>query len=355
MRKLATALIILSIVYISMAQQTTPHEALTVLCYNVENLFDTIDDPNTDDADFLPTGANHWTAHRYSLKLERIAQVLSRAGGYHYPVLVGLVEVENEATIRDLVEHTPLRGAGYSYVITQSADPRGIDVALLYRPDIFHLERTSEYNVRFDHQPEKHSRHILLVDGSIAGEPISLMLCHLPSRRGGVRQSEPYRRAVACRMRRIADSLYLSDPKRHLIIMGDFNGLPSEPASAIDLGAKQELPSMYLSSTAERLVLYNLSAQPARFAPSGSYYYRGVWEQIDQFIVSESLFEQGRGLRYRLGSARNYAPRYLGRPPKVAGFLQPWRTYRGKHYTAGYSDHYPIVLELELWQRAREE
>lgn len=343
-------LFFLCTVCFSMAQQTNKITRMTVLCYNVENLFDTIDDPRTDDNDFLPNGANHWTVHRYQRKLERIAQVVSHAGEYRWPALVGLVEVENEQTIQDLIQRTSLRRMGYHYLVTSSADPRGIDVALLYRPDLFSLDDWQEYNVRFENEPEKHSRHVLFAHGAIGGVPLSLMLCHMPSRRGGVRKTEKYRRAVATRMRQLCDSLHQSEPERHILIMGDFNGLPEEAASSIDLGAKLELPMMYLQERTNTLTLYNLSAQTPEFTPPGSYYYRGGWEQIDQFIASESLLTETSSLRYVLGSARSYAPYYLGHKPKCAGYLVPWRTYVGRHYLGGYSDHYPIVLVLERFE-----
>lgn len=321
---------------------------LSVLCYNVENLFDTIDDPHTDDNAFLPTGANRWMPHRYWRKLERIAEVISRSGAYLYPAFVGLTEVENESVIRDLVTHPRLEGAGYRYIVTEGRDPRGIDVALLYRPEIFNLEHTRACNVRIQDEPERHLRHILLVTGRIEGEVLHIMLCHLPSRRQGARVTEPYRRAVARRMRQICDSLYRADPSDHILIMGDFNGMPSEVATRVDLGASLELPSTFSVSLSQELQLYNLSATTPEGTPPGSYYYRGRWEQIDQFIASESLLSGRHTLCYKQGSAHTYAPRYLGRRPRCAGYLAPWATYRGTHYLGGYSDHYPICLTLEV-------
>lgn len=329
-----------------MATEQPKARELSVLCYNVENLFDTIDDPRTDDNAFLPQGANRWTSRRYWRKLGRIAEVISRAGGHQFPALVALVEVEHEAVLRDLVTHTALASAGYRYVLTSGSDPRGIDVALLYRASDFVLEDWQEYNVRLEHEPERHLRHILRVSGHIGREELHVFVCHLPSRREGARRTEPYRRAVARRMRQICDSLYVARPEGHQLIMGDFNGLPDEAATAVDLAAALELPHAPPQQRSGSLRLYNLSAKVPEGIPPGSYYYRGRWEQIDQFIASESLLIEDCGLRYVAHSACNYAPRYLGHRPRCAGFLAPWATYRGTHYSGGYSDHYPIRLSL---------
>lgn len=340
-------LLFLAAIYWTMAADNPKTRELGVLCYNVENLFDTIDDPRTDDNAFLPRGAYHWTPHRYWRKLRRIAEVISRSGAYHFPTLVGLVEVENEAVVRDLVSHTALMKAGYRYLVTSGRDPRGIDVALLYRPKDFVLDSWREYNVRIEREPERHLRHFLLATGRIGSEVLHVLLCHLPSRREGARLTEPYRRAVARRMRQICDSLYVANPSAHILIMGDFNGLPEEAATVVDLAARLELPRELLGGEQNGLRLYNLSSSSPEGTPPGSYYYRGRWEQIDQFIASESLLRPTSRLRYVMGSARSYAPRYLGRRPRCAGFFAPWATYRGTHYLGGYSDHYPICLTLE--------
>lgn len=332
----------------TMAADKPKTRELSVLCYNVENLFDTIDDPRTDDNAFLPSGAYHWTPLRYWRKLGRIAEVIARSGGFRFPALVGLVEVENERVVRDLAQHTTLAKAGYRYVLTSGRDPRGIDVALLYRPEVFALQRRQEYNVRIEREPERHLRHFLLATGRIEDQTLHILLCHLPSRREGARHTEPYRRAVTKRMRQICDSLYKTNPAAHILLMGDFNGEPSEAATTIDLDARLELPASPSPLPQNELRLYNLSASAPEGTPPGSYYYRGRWEQIDQFIVSESLLSSDSKLRYQAKSAHSYAPRYLGHRPRCVGFFAPWATYRGSRYMGGYSDHYPIYLTLEV-------
>lgn len=334
---------------LSLTQATAQPLSYTLMSYNVENLFDIVDDPTTEDEDFLPEGANLWSHKRYRRKLERIAQVVSRAGGLSWPAFVGLVEVENGDTLSDLLRLTPLRKAGYAYSITQSADPRGIDVALLYRKELFEPTDFREYPIYFDGYPNKTTRNLLQVSGLFRGKYLlNLLVCHFPSRREGVRQSEGFRRGVARKLREICDSLHHAQQGQgHFVIMGDFNGSPEEPATRSDLGAELSMPRKGLEQSSDTLRLYNAFARlPSLEAPAGSYCFRGVWEQLDQIIISESLLQSKAQLRYHHGSARNYCPSYLGHEPRQGGHLVPWRTYAGPHYQGGYSDHFPVLIEL---------
>lgn len=337
---------------LDLCAQPPPKRLHTLMCYNVENLFDTVDDPSVRDEEFLPESHKHWDSHRYRRKLDRIAQVIGRAGGDYWPTLVGLVEVENEQTLDDLLRLTSLRRADYGYVIAHGADPRGIDVAILYRRGLFALEASQEVEILFDHEPDKATRHLLHLSGRLEGKHwLDIWVCHFPSRREGVRRSEGYRRLVAQSLRARCDSLWgLAGEPRHQIIMGDFNGEPHELATARDLEAETTWDETYLADGSDhRLRLYNLFARPQPQGTSpGSYCYRGVWQQIDQMLISSSLLVASSPIRYRLGSARNYCPSYLGREPRQAGYLVPWRTYAGSRYLGGYSDHYPIVAQLEI-------
>lgn len=107
--------------------------------YNVENLFDCEHDTLKNDREFMPESVKKWTYFRYRDKLLKIAKVIVAAGEEYVPDLVALCEVENEHVIRDLTRYSPLKEAGYRYVMTTSPDQRGIDVALLYQPGTFRL------------------------------------------------------------------------------------------------------------------------------------------------------------------------------------------------------------------------
>lgn len=334
-------------------------DSITIMSYNVENLFDTIDDVQTDDEEFTPQGSKHWTKYRYYKKLRHLAQVVSRVGGKHWPSLVCLVEVENAGVLNDLLSQTALGKKGYKYVITHSQDPRGIDVAFLYRPSELTLVSRQELNPIFTQDPERKSRNVLELHLRLNnGEELYVFGVHLPSRREGVKISEPLRCDVARLIRSRCDSIYeiLTTEQRkhtHFIIMGDFNEEAHEEAIAHELGSLSQLPRADESSLGDTLQLYSLmhpriEPRNKKQFPRGSYCYQRVWTQLDHFIISESMLKEHAHLRYISGSARNYFASYLASEQVVAGFPTPWRTYGGNHYIGGYSDHYPIVLRLSI-------
>ncbi len=322
---------------------------MVIMSYNVENLMDTLDNPATADEDFTPTGRNAWTSHRYAEKLERIAEVISRAGGTQWPALVGLVEVENASTLDDLLERTPLGAKGYRYIITEGNDPRGIDVALLYRPEVIDLVQWEAKEIPFT-EADKRSRPLLLAQMRLStGQELNVGVAHFPSRRGGADETESYRRESARALRSACDSLF-AEGKRHFVLMGDFNGEPEEVATRVDLGASLDWPRDGKGSKSDALQLYSL-LHPRRVSPGaqyGTYLFRGTWSQLDHLIISGSLLEKGSSLRYVNDSAEVYAPDYLSRETGSAGQRAPWRTYRGPHYDGGYSDHYPVLLRLAI-------
>lgn len=332
-------------------------KSLTIMSYNVENLFDTINNPSTDDDDFTPTGGRQWTRHRYYQKLNHIAQVIARAGEVDWPAIIGLVEIESRIALDDLLERTPLSKAGYRYVMTTGQDPRGINTALLYRPKYIDLIKHREYTIHFADEPNKRSRNLLHAHLALPdGEELHAFVVHLPSRREGALLTEPSRREVCRYLRQICDSLYTdglgtTSSMRHFIIMGDFNSEPNERPLVQDLGVGLSLPNGYEPERADRLALYNLMTpgieprQGQEDVP-GSYCYRGVWSQLDQFVASHTLWHSASIWRYEAGSATNYAPEYLRRVKDAHTTIEPYRTYQGDYYVGGYSDHYPIVMRL---------
>lgn len=320
---------------------------LIVVCYNVENLLDTIDDPYTTDEEFTPEGAKRWTSHRYRRKLERIATVLGRIGEARWPDLIGLVEVEHAGVLEDLLRLTPLGRQGYRYVLTTSPDERGMDVALLYRSGRISLEASRSYSIPWT-DVRKRSRDLLQARLRLPnGEILHTWVVHLPSRRGGVSATEGYRREACRTLRTLCDSVVRHSP--HLLVMGDFNGEPHEPATRLDLGASLE--AVYTPSS--ELRLHNLCSrgvlrQHDATSQYGTYCFRGVWSQLDQIIVSGSMLSPESRVRYQAGSVAVYAPPYLRRGAVYAGQRAPWRTYAGHHYVGGYSDHFPVVVRLSL-------
>ncbi|MDY3090634.1 MAG: endonuclease/exonuclease/phosphatase family protein [Porphyromonas sp.] len=340
------------------APHSKPIDSMTLMSYNVENLFDTINDPDTDDDEFTPEGSKHWTKYRYYHKLEQLARVISRVGGKHWPALVCLVEVENRTVLDDLLRHTALGRKGYRYEITSSPDPRGIDVALLYLPDHFSIEGRWEHQVQFSLDPERRSRNLLELKLRLPNDDILYVwAAHWPSRREGAKATEPYRRDVARLIRQQCDSIYAQldatgRSSTHFALMGDLNEEAHEPAIKQELGALHHLPA-HEDLLSPHLSLYAMM-HPAverhnkRHAPRGSYVYQRSWSQLDHFILSQSLLVHSSHTQYISGSARNYYASFLGGKDVVAGYPAPYRTYGGPHYMGGYSDHYPIVLRLRL-------
>ncbi|MDY5858074.1 MAG: endonuclease/exonuclease/phosphatase family protein [Porphyromonas sp.] len=340
------------------ATPVKPIDSITLMSYNVENLFDTINDPDTDDDEFTPEGSKHWSKYRYHQKLKQLARVISHVGGKHWPALICLVEVENRLVLDDLLRHTALGRQGYRYEITRSLDPRGIDVALLYLPSLLLVEERREHRVQFTQDPERRSRNLLELKLRLPNnDTLYAWAAHWPSRREGAKASEPFRRDVARLIKLHTDSIYeqLSPEERlrtHFAIMGDLNEEAHEPAIKQELGALHHLPA-HDDVLSPHLSLYammhpDVERHNKRHAPRGSYVYQRSWSQLDHFILSQSLLVHSSHTQYISGSARNYFASFLGGKNIVAGYPAPYRTYGGPHYMGGYSDHYPIVLRLRL-------
>lgn len=321
-----------------------------VMTYNVENLLDTIDRIDTEDDEFTPEGSKRWGTYRYYRKLERIAQVISRAGEEAWPRLVALQEIEHGGVVGDLIQRPALQRAGYAYLTTNSDDPRGMDVALLYRSQDMPLIEHRTYRVPLP--DNKRTRDILHATLRLASdEPLHALVAHLPSRRSGAKLSEGYRRAFGRYLRGICDSLYQAEGEAvRILIMGDFNGEPNELATRAELGACPEDEYSEAPSQGDRigLELINLAPQRSKDKPRGTYCYRGVWSQLDQCIISRALYQRAKGIGYVPHSLEIFAPAYIRRGKAHAGIEPPWRTYAGDYYAGGYSDHFPLRLRLTL-------
>ena len=298
-----------------------------VVSYNVENLFDTKDDPATNDDDFLPGGKMNWTDARYRQKLDHLAEAITWAGDGP-PVIVGLTEVENATVLKDLIATGPLKNAGYTIIHFDSPDERGIDVALLVRTDFANVLHAEALRVDLGHD---RTRDVLYVVLQLAGgDTLRVFQNHWPSRGGGERESAPKRMAAARVVRAKLDDLFATAPKAKVLIMGDFNDYPDNASIRNGLGAACDL-----SATAD---LFDLMCtdQPAN---SGSYQYQGEWGWLDQMIVSKALMS-GTGIIIGPASAC-HDERLLFKHPKYGP--SPDKTYSGGHYKGGYSDHLPVV------------
>lgn len=309
--------------------------AATIAFYNVENLFDTIDDPRTNDAEFLPDGSNRWTQKRYQAKLENLAKVISGIGSEFVsggPAVIGLSEIENRGVLEDLINTPPLKGLGYEIVHYDSPDSRGVDVALLYKPSVFRLVNSTSNRLHVPGNPHFRTRDQLVVTGKLHGDLISVIVNHWPSRGSG-----PEFRYEAARLsRQLSDSLMKAHSNAKIFIMGDLNDDPVDRSVTKVLGAKGK------PNEVKKNGLFNPMWQLYRNG-IGSLAYRDAWNLFDQIIISEPVLNATDGWRFH--KARVYNEKFLiQKDVPYAGY--PLRTFAGGAYTGGYSDHFPVYLVL---------
>ena len=298
-------------------------QSLTLVELNCENLFDCQHDSLKQDTEWLPASVRKWTPDRYWRKVNNIGQEIISCSEQSLPDLVALVEVENDSVLRDLTRRSLLRNAGYEYLMTQSPDVRGIDVALLYQPFSF---RPVCYDF-LDVEPlegMRPTRDILYVQGeTVSGDTLHVFVVHAPSRFGGEKATRPNRRVV---MQRLLDVIRPLPPDAKVIVAGDFNDYADSPSL------------QFLEENGLRNITRN--AQGSHGA-RGTYRYEGRWQSIDHVLVSSVL---------RDSVAETYindAPFLLEEDKKYGG-VKPLRTYNGYRYQHGFSDHLPLVVRFRF-------
>lgn len=306
-------------------------ERIRCMSYNVENLFDCIDDTLTNDNAFLPEATRHWTPRRYWHKLQAVSRTIAAVGNDRAPDLVALCEIENDSVMHDLTSRALLRNTPYKYLITSSNDPRGIDVALMYKPSTFRPIAQRSLRLSQEQIPKgRHVRDVLLVSGELhRGDTLDLFVCHLPSRLNG-KQSAQLRRRVVMHMCQVIDSISRKRTLPHIIVMGDFNDTPHSKA------LRPLIEKAGLTCITENL--------------KGSYRHKGKWEQIDHIYLSPNLLCHTEGnistLHLAPQGAWNFAPDFLTEPDSYYGGRRPHRTYNGMRYEGGTSDHLPVCFDL---------
>ncbi len=329
------------ILHILVSPTASARERFRVMFYNVENLFDTEDNPLKNDDDFLPDGFYRWTPWKYWGKMRNITRVITAVGEMRSPALVGLCEVENDSVLFDLTRKSPLREQGYEYIITDSPDERGINVALLYQRHQFKLIDTKEYEVAFSHPRFGATRNILHVVGELINrDTLDVLVCHFPSRSSGQRVTEPARLETAALLRRKADSILAVRERPYCLMMGDFNDPPESKSLLHTIRAgRNEAP--YLNNQ-----LYNLFFDHSQNSESGTYKYQGKWEVIDQFIVNGALLRKESGIYIDGFEAHIFNADFLLEKDEKYYGHKPFRTNLGPRYHGGFSDHLPIYLDL---------
>lgn len=305
-----------------------------LMVYNVENAFDTRHDSLKQDEEFLPEGDKRWTVYRYWNKLNVLSKVIAAVGQERIPEIVTLCEVENDTVLFDLTRRSALRALGYQYVMTDSPDERGIDVALLYQPGVFRLLSVNRFRLNAfwplsKPYPYKPTRDILYVSGRVlSGDTLHLLVCHLPSKAGATRLTDRHRNFAARCLRQICDSILHRSPDARIVVSGDFNATPDDVVFRrwfSERGGMRLLPS-------------RAPNDPRRVR--GTYNYQGNWSTLDHLLVSPSV-------RVRSGVYIADFP-FLLESDRVRGGLRPFRTYLGPRYLGGYSDHLPLYVDLEF-------
>jgi hypothetical protein len=334
----------------------------TVAFYNFENLFDTINDPNTYDEEYTPT--NGWTYKNYRKKLDNLSRVIIEIGTdenpSNSPVVIGACEIENRQVLEDLVKHPKLIDKGYKIIHFDSPDKRGIDVALLYQEKYFtpvsytnvplyiykdaernnkkekeETEDVTDDNLEVDNNTKRiYTRDQLLVTGYLDGEEISFIVNHWPSRSGGEKKSSPNREAAGALNRTIIDSLYKINPKAKIITMGDLNDDPTNKSvkkGIKAIGKKEDVKEFGMYNPMEKMHKQGI----------GTLGYRDSWNIFDQMIVSEPLL----GTNY---ASWKYWKAQVFKKPYLIQNEGRWKGYpkRNSNGVPGFSDHLPVYLYL---------
>ncbi len=313
------------------------YHGATISFYNVENLFDTIDDANVIDEEFLPNGKLAWNTERYLKKLDHIVEALT-LNQTENPMLIGFVEVENGKVVLDVAKTGRFAQTKYLLAHKESPDARGIDCALLYDSERFKPTVITNLAVKIDSVPDFKTRDILYVQGELAGKKkLHIFVNHWPSRREGQKESEHKRIRAAEVARAKIDEILKADPKANIILMGDFNDHPN------DISVEQTLKAK--ATTDQTADLINLLYDD-QLAGKGTHSYKGEWGVLDQFIVSSTLFKGSKkGLQIKDQDATIVYEEILLFTQKD-GSKKPSTTYGGPNYYGGYSDHLPITLKL---------
>ncbi|MFE3869572.1 endonuclease/exonuclease/phosphatase family protein [Flavobacterium sp. LS2P90] len=361
-----TSLILLLILFFSNATSNAQQKKYvihTVAFYNFENLFDTINDPITNDEEWTPNGMQRWTSKKYRHKLENLSRVLAEIGSSENPdspTFIGGSEIENRGVLEDLIKQPKLINKDYGIIHFDSPDKRGIDVALLYQKKQFQPTSFSNiplYVYRNDTKSKEiakiesdektddvlqistqnhriYTRDQLLVTGFLDGEEINIIVNHWPSRSGGEKKTSPFREVAGALNRKIIDSLQRINPNAKVITLGDLNDGPYNRSVKIALGAKAKKADVL------PLGIYNPFEEMARNG-MGTIAFRDAWDIFDQIMVSESLLKSDK-------SSFSYWKAGIYNKPFLIQTSGQYKGYPLRHSPTeiGFSDHFPVYIYL---------
>lgn len=310
--------------------------------YNLENLFDTVHDEGKNDYDFLPTGSYHWNKLKYEHKLANMAKVLCDIGTDKLPYgasILGVSEVENHIVLDDLLKQPCMKERGYQYVHIEGPDKRGVDCALFYNPKAFTVTKSFLQPYVYENEDTTHAtRGFLTVQGKMAGDDLTVIVCHWPSRGA----EGKFRDWGGKQVRHLTDSIAAANPNMHIVVMGDMNDDPDNTSMAKYLGAKRKEKDVKQGD------FYNPWWEILRGKGQGTLSYQGGWNLFDQIVFSKNMIDGRKNKDYSqltLHSYHIFQRDYLiQQSGKYKG--SPKRTSSSGVWVDGYSDHLPTVTYI---------
>jgi hypothetical protein len=321
-------------------QEKQSYKMAIISFYNLENFYDTVNNPKVNDEEFLPNGPRNYNSKIYWDKVGKLATVLSQIGTDVNPdgaAIFGVAEIENDTVLTDLIHHELLKKRGYKIVHYDSKDARGVDVGLLYNPKYFTVEQSDKLFVQLPggSKDAYYTRDVLWVKGKLDGETIHVYVNHWPSRTGGEERSAPARAAAASVVKHHSDSIMEAEPNAKIVIMGDLNDDPVSPSVTAVLKAKGK------QNEVKKNGLFNPWTEMYKNG-IGTLAYQDSWNLFDQIIISYPwLSKDQSGFFYYQPHIfnREFMTENVGR---YKGY--PMRTWDGNSYRGGYSDHFPTYI-----------
>lgn len=334
-------LLLLSSVFASEAQKTN-YKVSLIGFYNLENFYDTINDPKVSDEEFLPGGTKHYTGEVYLDKVNRLSEVISQIGTDKTPdglAILGCAEIENENVLKDLCNQPSLIRRNYQFVHYDSPDERGVDVAMLYNPKYFTPKFSEPLKVELYNpdSTERKTRDVLYVYGLLNGEPLHVFVNHWPSRRGGEEASAPNRAIAAGVCRHKIDSIVALNPDAKIVVMGDLNDDPVNASVAKVIGATGDKEKV------KRGGMYNPWVGMYKQG-IGTLAYNDSWNLFDQIMLSSGFLTRDQDGFFLQDATIFRKPWMIQTDGRYKGY--PKRTYDFDNYASGYSDHFPTFVVL---------
>ena len=339
------AIVFILCFYVSIGYTQKKNSPFQIAFYNLENLFDTINDIGKEDIEYTPKGVKNWESEKYWHKINHLARAIASFNHWKGPELLGVCEVEHRHCLEDLVQQSSLEQFNYGIIHKESKDKRGIDVACIYKKNRFQVLDYQYIPVQLQ-KNNRPTRDILYVMGSIDGQDtIHVFFNHWPSRYLGAGASEPKRMIAAEVLKGKVDSISKLNLQAKIIISGDFNDDPIDKSISEILEAKNKL----IDTTS--FFLFNTSDSIYHQKELGTHKFRDHWSVFDQMIISSTLFKKSdsEGFFYQNFSSAVHHKKWLLTYDDQFTGNKPFRTFYGNEYLGGYSDHFGVSILLEYY------